>query len=111
METESIYSFTGFKKFSDENPAVCFYMSTPQCNVCKVLKPKVMDLIKTKFTQIKFVYVDLNEAREIAGQLSVFAIPTIIIFFEGKEAIRVSRNISIEMLGEQIERYYQLMFE
>jgi len=52
----------------------------------------------------------LNEAKEIAGQLSVFTVPTILIFFDGKELIRTSRNISIEQLRGQIRRYYQLIF-
>ncbi|AFH50876.1 Thiol-disulfide isomerase/thioredoxin-like protein [Ignavibacterium album JCM 16511] len=111
MENQSIISFDEFQKFVEANPSVCFYLSTPKCNVCKILKPKVVELIGTKFPQIRFVYVDLNEAKEIAGQLSVFAVPTILIYFDSKEVIRASRNISLEMLGEQIERYYQLMFE
>jgi thioredoxin-like negative regulator of GroEL len=89
---------------------VCFYLSTPQCNVCKVLKPKVIELLKSDFPEIKFIYIDLNESKEIAGQLSVFAVPTILLYFDGKEIIRASRNISIEQLSEQIERYYKLMF-
>lgn len=110
MENKSINSFAEFQKFTEENPAVCFYLSTPQCNVCKVLKPKVIELLKSDFPEIKFIYIDLNESKEIAGQLSVFAVPTILIYFDGKEIIRASRNISIEQLSEQIERYYKLMF-
>ncbi|MFN3694594.1 MAG: thioredoxin family protein, partial [Ignavibacterium sp.] len=96
MNNIPISSFSKFQKIIEENPAVCFYLSTPQCNVCKVLKPKVIDLLKSKFPQIKFIYVDLNDAKEIAGQLSVFAVPTIVIYFDGREALRASRNISIE---------------
>lgn len=111
MNNISISSFSEFQKSIEQNPAVCFYLSTPQCNVCKVLKPKVIELLKSKFPQIKFIYVDLNDAKEIAGQLSVFAVPTIVIYFDRREALRASRNISIEQLSEQIERYYKLMFE
>ncbi|MEP0862220.1 MAG: thioredoxin family protein [Ignavibacterium sp.] len=110
MENNLVKSFADLKIIVEENSAACFYLSTPQCNVCKVLKPKVIELIEKNFPKIKFVYIDLNEAKEIAGQLSVFAVPTIIIFFEGKEVIRVSRNVSIEILSDQIDRYYQLIF-
>lgn len=110
MENKSINNFSEFQKFTEENSAVCFYLSTPQCNVCKVLKPKVIELLKSDFPEIKFIYIDLNESKEIAGQLSVFAVPTILIYFDGREIIRVSRNISIEQLSQQIERYYKLMF-
>ena len=97
-------------KLTEKFPAVCFYLSTPQCNVCKVLKPKVIELIENEFPQLKFFYIDLNDAKEITGQLSVFTVPTILVFLDGKELIRTSRNISIEQLKEQIKRYYQLIF-
>lgn len=110
MKNNTIKTFDDLIKLTEIFPAVCFYLSTPQCNVCKVLKPKVIELIESEFSQINFFYVDLNVAKEIAGQLSVFAVPTILIFFDGKELIRTSRNISIEQLREQIKRYYQLIF-
>lgn len=111
MCSTTIKNFTEFKSFIENNPAVCFYLSTPVCNVCKVLKPKVIKLIEQEFPQMKFIYIDLDKAKEISGQLSVFTVPTIIIYFEGKELIRASRNISLEQLEKQIKRYYQIIFE
>lgn len=110
MEIKTLKDYNNLIQLSKEFSAVCFYLSTPQCNVCKVLKPKVMEMLEKDFPKIEFYYVDLNEAKEIAGQLSVFAVPTIIIFFDGKEMIRASRNISIEQLNEQIKRYYNMIF-
>lgn len=103
-------SFDDLIKLVEESPAVCFYLSTPECNVCKVLKPKVIEMLVKDFPKIEFHYVDLNEAKEIAGQLSVFTVPTILIFFDGKEIIRASRNIHIEKLRELINRYYKMIF-
>ena len=62
------------------------------------------------FPKINFCYVDLNKAKEISGQLSVFSVPTILVYFEGKETIRVSRNVHLEELYKQIERYYKMIF-
>jgi thioredoxin-like negative regulator of GroEL len=103
-------SLSDLNDLARKNPAVCFYLSTPECNVCKVLKPKVIEMIEKDFPQIKFFYVNLKEAKEISGQLSVFSVPTILIYFDGKETIRVSRNIHLEELREQIERYYKMIF-
>ncbi len=111
MDKNQVSSFSELRKIIEENSAVCLYLSTTDCNVCKVLKPKVTELLKSDFPQIKFIYIDLNNAKEIAGQLSVFSVPTIIFYFDRRETIRVSRNISIEQLSAQIERYYKLMFE
>ncbi len=106
----SIKTINDFKDYLTKHQAVCFYLSTPECNVCKVLKPKVIEMLENDFPEIKFCYVDLNEAKEISGQLSVFAVPTILIYFEGKETIRSSRNVHLKELQEQIDRYYQLIF-
>lgn len=110
MEHNTVKTFDELISLFVKSPAVCFYLSTPECNVCKVLKPKVIELIKNEFPLMQFHYVDLNEAKEIAGQLSVFTVPTILIFFDGKEIIRASRNIHIDELREQINRYYQMIF-
>ena len=110
MNIESPTSFGKFLEITETNKAVCFYLSTPECTVCKVLKPKVIDMIENDFAEINFCYVDLNEAKEISGQLSAFSVPTILVYFEGKETIRASRNMHIEELCEQIERYYKMIF-
>ena len=110
MNIESPTSFENFIKITKSNKAVCFYLSTPECNVCKVLKPKVTEMLEVDFPSIFFCYVDLNEAKEISGQLSIFSVPTILFYFEGKETIRASRNMHIEELREQIERYYKMIF-
>lgn len=110
MNDKLLKTFSEFQNIIESHKAVCFYLSTPECNVCKVLKPKVLEMIENDFPEITFCYVDLNEAKEISGQLSVFTVPTILVYFEGKESIRVSRNVHLEELREQIERYYKMIF-
>ena len=104
------FTLDQFNEIIKQNKAVLFYLSTPECNVCKVLKPKVLELLENDFTKMNFCYVDLNKAKEISGQLSVFTVPTIFIYFEGKETIRISRNVHIEELRNQIKRYYNMIF-
>lgn len=110
MNIDSPKSLDDFLEITRLNTAVCFYLSTPECNVCKVLKPKVIEMIQLDFPEMNFCYVDLNEAKEISGQLSVFSVPTILVYFEGKEIIRASRNIHLGELREQINRYYRMIF-
>lgn len=110
MSIGSPENFKSFIEITKANNAVCFYLSTPECNVCKVLKPKVVEMIENEFPGMSFCYVDLNNAKEISGQLSVFSVPTILVYFDGKESIRASRNVHLEELREQIERYYNMFF-
>lgn len=110
MNINPVKSLKEFLEISSSSIAVCFYLSTSDCNVCKVLKPRVIEMIEKNFPQIQFCYIDLNEAKEISGQLSVFTVPTILVYFESKETIRVSRNIHISELQDLISRYYSLIF-
>jgi thioredoxin-like negative regulator of GroEL len=106
-----IQSFEEFLKLKDEEPVLLAYFSTEACNVCKVLKPKVAELIQTEFPKIKSVYIKSDKLPEVAAQNQVFAAPTILVFFEGREYIRKSRNIGIGELQRKIERPYSMIFE
>jgi thioredoxin-like negative regulator of GroEL len=105
-----IQSSDEFLKLKNEQPALLAYFSTEICNVCKVLKPKVSELVQKEFPRIKLVYIKSDKLPELAAQNQVFAAPTILIFFEGKEYIRKSRNIGINELQQEIERPYSLIF-
>ena len=93
-----------------ERPAVLAYFSTTECNVCKVLKPKVMELVLSEFSQISLVYVETNLQPEVAAQNRIFAVPTLLVFFDGKEYIRKSRNFGLDELRKELLRPYRLMF-
>jgi thioredoxin 1 len=92
-------------------PAVLFYFTTTSCNVGEALEPKVRNLLLAKFPLVKFYTIDLNFSSEISAEFSAFVEPTILVFFEGKETIRKSRNIGVYELQESIERPYKLIFE
>jgi len=109
MFTE-IQSFEEFLKRKEEEPALLAYFSTEACNVCKVLKPKVAELIQAEFPKIKLIYIKSDILPEISAQNQVFAAPTILVFFEGREYIRKSRNIGIGELRREIERPYSMIF-
>ncbi len=108
MYTE-ITSFEEFEQMKKE-AALLAYFSTEACNVCKVLKPKVQQLLEERFPEVKMAYVKSDELPDIAGQNRIFAAPTILVFFDGREYIRKSRNIGIGELEEAIARPYEMMF-
>jgi thioredoxin 1 len=100
----------GFKNFVEKNEAVLAYFSTTDCNVCKVLKPKVEALFESEFPKIKLCYVETNFLPEVAAQNRIFTVPTIVIYFEEKEFIRKSRNFGIGELKSEVQRFYSLLF-
>ena len=107
---KTINSIEQLEEIVTSNIAVLIYFSTTSCNVGEALEPKVKKLIDIEFPNIKFYTVDLNFSPEVAAKYSAFVEPTILIFFDGKETIRKSRNIGIYELQEAIDRPYQLIF-
>ncbi|MHB8852035.1 MAG: thioredoxin family protein [Ignavibacteriaceae bacterium] len=107
---KDIESVEELEKFVKDNPGAVAYFSTPSCNVCKVLKPKLIDLLKTKFPSMTFAYVDCDKSKELAAQNNIFTVPTILFFLDGKEIIRKSRNISLIELEKGLSRPYSLFF-
>lgn len=105
-----ICSLENFKDTLKENIAVLIYFSTNSCSVGEALEPKIRNLIKTCFPKIKFHIVDIHKFQEIAANYNAFVEPTILVFFEGKETIRKSRNIGVSELHKAILRPYKLIF-
>lgn len=67
-------------------------------------------MINNRFPKIHLCFVPLESNPEIAGAFQVFVEPTILVFFEGKESIRKSRNLGLNELNAAIERPYDLIF-
>jgi len=107
---EQLISFEHFSSFIKQSDACLIYFSHEQCNVCKVLKPKVVEMCEVHFPLLKIAYADTVNYPDIAGQNGIFTVPGILVFFDGKEYIRVARNISIAEFQKQISRYYEMMF-
>lgn len=105
-----IKSTEEFELLKEKEAALLCYFSTENCNVCKVLKPKVAELLELEFPKMKAVYIPSDRFPAVAGQNRVFAAPTILVFFDGREYIRKSRNIGIEELRNEIARPYSLIF-
>jgi thioredoxin-like negative regulator of GroEL len=92
------------------NTAVLLYFFNNGCTPCKVLRPKVQELIETGFPEMQFILVDTENSPSTAAEYGVFSSPTIIVFFENKEYIRESKNISISELHSKIDRFYSMIY-
>ena len=94
-----------------ENEALLVYFSGENCGVCHALRPKIQDAVTANFPKIKQLYISATDFQETAAGLSVFTIPTVIVFLDGKEFIRQSRHISVGGFIEELKRPYNLFFE
>ena len=92
-----------------EEVGVCLYFSGEFCNVCHALRPKVKELFDAEFPELKQIYLDAEEHRDIASHFQVLSVPTMIVFMDGREFAREGRSVSLHQLSEQLLRPYGMM--
>jgi len=110
MENE-INSLENLQQLVDTEKALLIYFFSDRCAPCVSLRPKVSEMIEGDFNEMKLVFVNSEKNPEIPAHFSVFANPSIIVFFEGREFRRYSKYISINELGGDIQRIYGMVFE
>jgi len=93
-----------------QTDALTIYFSGESCMVCKVLLPKVEEAIKNNFEKMEFIEIKTEDYSKTCASLNIFAIPTILVFLDGKEFARYGRNISISQFIENTSRPYNLLF-
>lgn len=84
-----------------------FYLSKTQCGVCKSLKPKIK-MIADKYHKLNQYYVNLDRDETIIGQYSLFTVPVVLVFVEGRETIREARYMSVIDIDSRLERIFNL---
>jgi thiol-disulfide isomerase/thioredoxin len=72
------------------------YFTTPSCNVCKSISPKLLKMIEQY--PIQAYKVDISNFEDIPAQRLIFSIPTIIVMMDQKEVAREVRFIQFENL-------------
>ena len=104
-----ITSIDQFSEILKTEKATIIYFTSPKCNVCKTLRPKIMELMSEEFPEMGRYYADIAETQDVPAQFSVFTAPTILVFLEGNEFARKSRAMSPAHLVEEIRRPYNIM--
>ena len=107
----TIFNLDELVQLIQQETAVIVYFYNDDCPPCISLRPKVEELISNTFQKMQLVWVNSKNHPKIPASYNVFANPTILIFFEGKEFKRFSKYVSISELEQKIERYYNLIFE
>lgn len=91
--------------------AVIIYFYSDNCAPCVSLRPKVQKMVDDSFPEIKLAFVNSQKHPALPAAYSVFANPTLLLFFDGREYRRESKYISISQLSEVIKRPYKMIFD
>ncbi len=94
-----------------ENDASAIYFASQECAVCQVLWPRVERLFSEHFPAIALGRIECDRQPALAAQLGIHAVPALLVYFDGREGLRLSRNFSVADLQRQLTRPYRMMFE
>lgn len=93
---------TDVQKLLDENQRVIIMFSASWCGPCKTFKPKFQD-ISEKNDDIIFAYCDVEETNELASELEIQSVPTVVSFLNGIEEASVV-GPSVDRVKELVEK-------
>jgi thioredoxin 1 len=86
---------------SDKPVLIDFW--APWCMPCKIIAPTVEKLAKEFEGKVKVSKSNVDEAPDIATELSVLNIPTLVLFKDGKEVSRMIGVNSKEAIEAKIK--------
>ena len=79
------------------------YITGDGCGVCTALKPKILAIL-SRHPGVCGAELNAHRNPEPAAQLSVFTIPAVVVYLDGKEMLREARYFSVQELESRIER-------
>ncbi len=71
-----------FKTRTAQGPTIVDFTAT-WCGPCKMIGP-VFAQLSTKYTNLQFIKVDVDELEDVSGEAGVTAMPSFFVYKEGK---------------------------
>ena len=92
------------KEVLKSNKLVLVDFWAPWCVPCKVIAPTVESIAEERRTSVKVAKANVDDSPELATELSIFNIPTIVFFKSGKEHSRLVGVNTKEAIDAKIEK-------
>jgi len=86
---------------SDKAVLVDFW--APWCMPCKIIAPAVAEIAGEMKGKVRVMKVNVDEAPDVATELSILNIPTLILFKDGRELARIIGVNSKEAIENKIK--------
>ncbi|HEX3219475.1 MAG TPA: thioredoxin [Candidatus Limnocylindria bacterium] len=77
----------------------------PWCGPCRLVSPVVESIGEAHADKISVAKVNTDENQQLAMRYSIFSIPTLIVFKDGREAARVVGFMPQEAMEERLHEY------
>lgn len=98
---KEIETFQQWLEVTQEDSKLLLFVETDNCSVCQGLLPQVEALEKTY--DLPFYSVNAAQVPEMAGQLSLFTAPVVLLYLDEKEYARFARFVPMGELKHRIE--------
>lgn len=107
---DTLQSVAEVQQFIKQHPFTFLYVSRTNCSVCHALLPKVNEML-TEFPTIQTGFINADDVPDIAGYLSIFTVPVLLSYVNGKEMIREARFVQMNDLKDKMAKIYALANE
>ena len=104
VEMRIIETLSEYQRIKEQAKFSLFLFGSESCAPCKALKEKIM-LWSSSHRQVLTNYVSIDNNISLATQENIFGSPAILVFVEGKEAIRKIGYFSLEEVFTALDRY------
>ncbi|MFD1361149.1 thioredoxin family protein [Lentibacillus salinarum] len=96
--------------FIANHPLALLFISRTGCSVCHGLLPQVQELLED-YPEVQMGHVNADELEAIAGHFSIFTVPVILLFGDGKEYLREARIVHMDLFEEKLSKIYEGFLE
>jgi thiol-disulfide isomerase/thioredoxin len=104
---KELFSIDEINQFINSHLLAFLYISKTNCSVCHALLPKIKEVM-ADFPTIQLGFINADQVQDVAGYLSIFTAPVLILYVDGKEVLREARFVHIEAFREKVEKIYRL---
>lgn len=96
-------SLEELNKHVSENDLAFLFLYGQNCSVCHAVLPQIKPIVE-RYPEIETLQADVEKIPEISGKFTVFTIPVVLLFVDGREVMRFARFIEKNKLEEQLEK-------
>jgi thioredoxin len=93
--------FEATEKFTQLNSKSVVYCTATWCSPCKVISP-VYDELSSKYTNIAFGKVDVDDNSDTALEFNITSVPTF-VFFDGEDIMERFSGADPKMLEKVLQ--------
>ena len=104
VEMRIIETLSEYERIKEQSKFSLFLFGSQACAPCKALKEKITVWSGTH-PQVFTGYISIDNNISLAAQENILGAPAILVFVEGKEAIRKIGYFSLEEVFTALDRY------